>query len=88
MNQTHRQHFIGITLYMAIMLSMLAGVILLFFPNVDFIMATMTGWLFSLPWPTQLMCCALALLAFYNFVSVLSQMANAVTGFFSGAKTI
>jgi hypothetical protein len=88
MNQTYRQIIIGMALYVAIMLSMLAGVIVLFSRDFDFIMASTTGWLLPLSWQTQVMCFALALLVFYNFVSVLSQIASAVAGFFSGAKTI
>jgi hypothetical protein len=88
MNHSPRQNFIGITLYMAIMLAMLAGLIVLLFSRSFDLTEAMTGWLLPLPWPTQLMCCAMALLLFYNCLSVLSEIASAVAGFFSGAKTI
>jgi hypothetical protein len=84
MSQSLRQNFISIVLYMAIMLTCMT---MLFFHGFD-LMATMTGWLLPLSWPAQVMCCALALLAFCNIVSVLSQAGSAVAGFFLGVKPI
>jgi hypothetical protein len=87
MNQTYRQIIIGMALYVAIMLSMLAGVIVLFFHGYDF-MVTMTGELLAvpLPLPAQLLIGAIALLSVNNFLYVLSEIASAVAGFVSGVK--
>jgi hypothetical protein len=89
MNHTYRQIIIGMALHVSIMLSMLAGVIVLFFHSFDF-MLTMTGALLAvpLPWPAQLLIGAIALLSVNNFLYVLSEIASAVAGFFSGAKTV